>query len=250
MTPHIEAPFGSIASCVIISGDPLRTQAMSKKFLINAILVSKTRNMLIYTGYYQGLRVSFASGGIGVASMAVYVYELYKFYNVQIIIRTGSCGSLKNDYELGDVLNVHKAFAVQPYLQEFYSQLSITVNPEIETCINETAKKIKIPLISNINALTDENFYFFDHLKFFAKKEIYNLDVVEMESYILFVYALLFQKDAACLLTVTDLLAFHNQEQKYKILKKSSPQERSNSLFSMFKIALETCLIFYQKKIK
>ena len=81
-TPHISAKNGDFAKTVLMPGDPLRAKLIAEKYLHNARLVNEVRGMLGYTGNYKGKRVSVMASGMGVPSMGIYSYELYKFYGV------------------------------------------------------------------------------------------------------------------------------------------------------------------------
>lgn len=78
-------------------GDPLRAKYIAEKFLENAKVVNKVRNALAYTGYYKGKMVTIFSSGMGMPSMGIYSYELYKFYDVDTIIRIGSAGAYTDE---------------------------------------------------------------------------------------------------------------------------------------------------------
>ena len=93
MTPHIEAKKEEIANVVIMPGDPMRAKFIAEKFLKDYKIVSKVRGNNIYTGFYKGKKVSIAPSGMGMPSMGIYAYELYKFYDVKEIIRIGSAGA-------------------------------------------------------------------------------------------------------------------------------------------------------------
>ena len=95
-TPHTEAKLGDIAKTVIMPGDPLRAKYISENFLDNYRLVNEVRGMYAYTGTYKGKEVTIMASGMGMPSMGIYSYELYKFYDVENIIRIGSCGSYLN----------------------------------------------------------------------------------------------------------------------------------------------------------
>ena len=103
-TPHIGAQYGEIAETVIMAGDPLRVKFMAENFLENPVLFNNVRGMLGYTGTYKGKRVSMMGHGMGMASIGIYTYELYNFYDVKTIIRVGSAGSLHEDLHLGDLI--------------------------------------------------------------------------------------------------------------------------------------------------
>ena len=79
MTPHINANKEDIAKTVIMPGDPLRAKYIAENFLTDYKLVNTVRNMYAYTGYYNGKKVTVMGSGMGIPSMGIYSYELYKF---------------------------------------------------------------------------------------------------------------------------------------------------------------------------
>ena len=85
-TVHIEAKKEDIAKTVLMPGDPLRAKYVAENFLTDYKLVNTVRNMYAYTGTYKGRKVTIFSSGMGIASIGIYAYELYKFYNVEKII--------------------------------------------------------------------------------------------------------------------------------------------------------------------
>lgn len=109
MSRHLNASFDQIAPLVLIAGDPVRTEYMAKKFLTNPQLVSKVRNNYCFTGEYKGHKITFATSGMGISSIAIYVHELFHDYNVQAIIRVGTCGAYSEKLFISDLLLVKKA---------------------------------------------------------------------------------------------------------------------------------------------
>ena len=103
-TPHIGAREGEIADRVIMAGDPLRAKFMAETFLENPVQYNAVRGMLGYTGTYKGKRVSVQGHGMGIPSIGIYTYELFNFYGVKRIIRTGSAGAYHSDLRIGDVV--------------------------------------------------------------------------------------------------------------------------------------------------
>ena len=103
-TPHIGAKYGEIAETVIMAGDPLRAKFMADNYLDNPVLFNNIRGMLGFTGTYKGKRVSIMGHGMGIPSIAIYTYELAKFYDVKTIIRVGSSGSIHPDLHVGDLV--------------------------------------------------------------------------------------------------------------------------------------------------
>lgn len=93
-TPHNEANIGDIAKTVIMPGDPLRAKYIAENFLEEYKLVNEVRGMYAYAGKYKGKTVTVMASGMGMPSMGIYSYELFKFYNVENIIRIGSCRSI------------------------------------------------------------------------------------------------------------------------------------------------------------
>ena len=103
-TPHIESNLEDIAPIVLMPGDPLRAKYIAEHFLENVELVNDVRNTYAYTGTYKGTRVTVFASGMGIPSIGIYSYELYKFYNVEKIIRIGTCGTFHKDVKLLDVV--------------------------------------------------------------------------------------------------------------------------------------------------
>ena len=104
MSIHINADAGAFADTVLLPGDPLRAKYIAEKFLDGAELVTDVRNILGYTGDYEGTRVSVMASGMGIPSASIYTKELITEYGVKEIIRVGSCGSVSDKVELRDVV--------------------------------------------------------------------------------------------------------------------------------------------------
>ena len=102
-TPHIEAAVGAIADTVLLPGDPLRARFLAQALLDDPVQVNARRNMLGYTGHWQGRPVTVMGGGMGIPSTAIYVTELARTYGVRRIIRVGTCGGV-GEVAIGDVL--------------------------------------------------------------------------------------------------------------------------------------------------
>ena len=235
MSIHCNAKIEEIEKTVLMPGDPLRAKYIAENFLENPKLVNTVRNMLAYTGTYKGKPVTVFSSGMGMPSMGIYSYELFKFYNVEKIIRIGSCGAYNKDLNLFDTILVDKSYTEANFAyswcekEEHISQADLQLNSKIE----ETANKLDIPLIKG-NTFCNEVFdgYLDDIEAFIARfpKEL-NIIACEMEAFALFYMAKYFKKQAACLLTVVDS-HYKNQE--------STSEERERSLNNMIKIALES----------
>ena len=103
-TPHISAKQGDFAKTVLMPGDPLRAKFVAEKYLRDAQLVNNVRGVQGYTGYYGDTRVSVMASGMGMPSMAIYSYELFKFYDVDNIIRIGSAGAMQTNIQIRDIV--------------------------------------------------------------------------------------------------------------------------------------------------
>ena len=205
-TVHISANKEDIANIVIMPGDPLRAQFIAETYLDNYKLINSTRNMYGYTGYYKGKRVTVMSSGMGNASIGIYSFELFKEYNVDTIIRIGTCGSYKKEINLYDLILVNNSYSNTSYGKNLgYDINYVTSSERINEIIEETAKNNGIDIIKG-NIHNTDTFYNNNYEEFLK----YNCLGVEMESYALFVNAKILNKEAAVILTVSDNLITAN----------------------------------------
>ena len=118
-TPHIGAQYDEIAKTVIMAGDPLRAKLMAERFLTDARQVNNVRGMLAFTGIYNGKPVTVMGHGMGIPSIGIYSYELFNFYDVETIIRVGSCGARQNFIHIGDLIIAQGACTDSNYAQQY-----------------------------------------------------------------------------------------------------------------------------------
>lgn len=237
MTPHNEAKYGEIAKNVLMPGDPLRAKYITENFLEDVKLVNKLRNMYGYTGKYKGKEITVFASGMGMPSMGIYSYELYKFYDVDSIIRIGTCGGLSPNLNLLDIILVDDSYTRGNFaiaLNHVDDHL-VSSNEELNSLIIKSAYDNDIKLI-NGNVICNEIFDYYDEkfdefLKFLPSD--LNLIATEMESFALFYTAKVLKKKASCLLSVVDS-RFRNEE--------ISADDRQNSLNDMIKIALDAII--------
>jgi len=229
-TPHIEAKKEDIAEVVLMPGDPLRAKFVADNYLENSILVNSIRNMLAYTGYYNGKKVTIMGSGMGIPSMGIYSYELFKFYNVQKIIRIGSCGALISDLNLFDIVLVNKSYSDSTYakVQDGSLEFLISSSFNLTNKIEEQAISNDINIIKG-NVYTTDVFY--RDIKEPEEVAKNNCIVTEMETFALFHNAKLFNKETACLLTVSDS-PYINQE--------ITAKQRETALIKMIELALKS----------
>lgn len=103
-TPHNSASPEDFAKTVLMPGDPLRAKFVAENFLTGAVLVNNVRGIGGYTGEYKGHRVSVMASGMGMPSIGIYSYELFKFYGVENIMRIGSAGAIREDIHVRDIV--------------------------------------------------------------------------------------------------------------------------------------------------
>ena len=171
MTPHIEAKKDDIAKIVIMPGDPLRAKMIADTYLENVKLVNTVRNVLGYTGTYKGKEVTVMASGMGMPSIGIYSYELFKFYDVDSIIRVGSCGAYTKDLNLYDVILVNEAYSDSSYakVQNGYEENHIESSPSLNFYLREAAENLgKSITIANIYS---SDVFYKEHDNY---KELYN----------------------------------------------------------------------------
>lgn len=205
-TPHNGAKNGEIAKTVLMPGDPLRAKFIAETYLTDAVCVNTVRNMLAYTGYYNGKQVSVMGAGMGIPSIGIYSYELFHFYDVDQIIRIGSAGALQDDIELNDIVIAMGSSTDSNYGYQFGLQGSfapITDFGLLEKAVHSAREKGLSIQVGNV--LSSDIFY----------NDIENVNdswrkmgilAVEMESAGLYMNAARAGKKALCLLTISDHL--------------------------------------------
>ncbi|MGL5246092.1 MAG: purine-nucleoside phosphorylase [Mycoplasmoidaceae bacterium] len=239
MTPHINAKKEDIANVVIMPGDPLRAKWIAENFLKNVVQVNSIRGMLAFTGTYNDKKITIMGHGMGIASIGIYSYELFKFYDVDLIIRVGSAGTYVRDIKLGDVLIVENAYSDSTYAEILGVDVKnkmIPANEEMVDLAFETSKQNGIEA-KKINCHSSDVFYSNLSPEEWFKKS--SSEVVEMESFGLFANAIILNKKSLCLLTCSDSLVTHE----------SMPAEERQIGFSkMVKLSLDIGVNFYEKK--
>lgn len=237
MTPHNEAKKGDIANIVIMPGDPLRAKYIAENFLDDYSLVNSVRGMYAYTGTYKGKRITVMASGMGMPSMGIYSYELYKFYDVEAIIRIGSCGAYSKDLNLFDIVLSENCFTEGNYALTMNNEdcHMVSSNSDINNIIKETAKENNVNLYVGNTVCTDcFDIYMTDVNQFLDRiPENFSPISAEMEAFALFYTAKLLNKKASCIMSVVD--------SKY-IDKVATPEERQTGLNNMTKLALDSSL--------
>ncbi len=230
-TAHIESNKEDIAKVVLMPGDPLRAKYIAEKYLQNVKQVNKVRNIFAYTGTYKGRKITVFSSGMGNPSMGIYSYELFKYYDVDYIIRIGTAGAYTKELKLMDLLVVTNCYSESSYAKELYngqSSVATASNAVVQT-IKETAyAQEKILKYGRVHC---SDAFYSDNTDIRKLNEEYGCLAVEMETFALFNNAKLLKKDAGCILTVSNSL-ITNEE--------TTSEQREKGLDDMITLALES----------
>ena len=237
MPIHCNAKKDDISKTVLMPGDPLRAKYIAENFLENAKLVNSVRGIYTYTGTYKGKEITVMASGMGMPSMGIYSYELYKFYEVENIIRIGSCGSYKTELKLFDIVLSENVFSESNFALTLNNEDCHIVSSDstLNNTIKETANETNINIFVGNTVCTDcFDVYMTNVNKFLARiPEGFNPASAEMEAFALFYVAKVLNKKAACLMSVVDS----------KFIKDiATPEERQTGLNNMIKLALDSSL--------
>ncbi len=232
MSTHIESNINDIAKTVLMPGDPKRCEYIAKKFLSNAKIINNVRGMTAYTGYYKSKQITVFPSGMGIPSMGIYSYELFKEYNVENIIRIGTMGSYTN-LQLKDIVLVENSITNSNYGRYLcnYQNININSNAELNSKIELSAQELNLKI--NKGNIYSSDVFYEQNNNFQEKVAKYSVLGVEMESFALLLNAKLLNKKATTLLMVSD---------SFILADKLSSLEREQGLDNLIILALEASL--------
>lgn len=227
-TPHIGAREGEIADRVIMAGDPLRAKFMAERFLENPVQYNAVRGMLGFTGTYKGKRVSVQGHGMGMPSIGIYSYELFNFYGVKRIIRTGSAGSINAGVKMGDVVIGMGSCTDSNYASQY--GLPGTFAPIADFGLVRAAveKAEELGVRYKVGNILASDFFYGDDAESWKQWRKMGVLAVEMEAAALYMNAARCGGEALCICTVSDSLVTGEA---------CSAEERQTSFTNMMDIA-------------
>ncbi|MDX1341573.1 MAG: purine-nucleoside phosphorylase [Reinekea sp.] len=234
-TPHIKAEKGDFAETVLMPGDPLRAKHIAETFLTDAVLVNEVRNMYGYTGTYKGKTVSVMGSGMGIPSISIYAKELITEFDVKNIIRVGTCGALKDDIQLRDVIIAMGASTdsnVNRARLQGYDYAAIANYDLLEASVKaarDAGKQVRVG-----NVFSADLFYSpVDGIM----QTLANMNVlaVEMEAAGLYGVAAEYGANALAMMTVSDHILRHEA---------LSADDRQTTFNDMIEITLDAALTF------
>lgn len=229
-TPHIGAQAGEIAEKVIMAGDPLRAKFMAERYLENPVQYNSVRGMLGYTGTYKGKRVSVQGHGMGIPSIGIYTYELFNFYGVKSIIRTGSAGAYHPDLNLGDVVIGIGACTDSNYGAQY--NLPGTFSPTADFALARKAveKAESMGVTYKVGNILSSDVFYGDNGERWKEWQKMGVLAVEMEAAALYMNAARSGNEALCICTISDSLVTHEE---------TTAEQREKTFTDMMEIAFE-----------
>ena len=233
MTPHLEANQGSYASSVLMPGDPLRAKWIAETYLNNVKQVNGVRNCLGFTGKYRGHSVSVQASGMGQPSLAIYAHELYETYNVDNIIRVGSCGGIGNNVRIGDIV-VASSASTDSNMTKGLLGNNIEINPPADwNLLKSFVDNIPQDTRYTVGNIISSDWFYHPDKNWFRGLDKIGILGVEMEAHVLYAIAMTKNKSALAVNTVSNHFTTGGA---------LSSAERETSFTTMTEIALETAL--------
>lgn len=230
-TPHIKAEKGYFAKTVLMPGDPLRAKYIAENFLERAVLVNEVRGMLGYTGYYDNKKVSVMASGMGMPSMGIYSYELFRFFDVDNIIRIGTAGAVSEKLGLRDIVLAMSSCTNSNFASQYGLQGTIAPTASFELlkkAFDTSVKRDKKVYVGSVYT-TD---LFYDERNNLKEWQKLGILATEMESAALYLNAARLGKNALCICTISDCPLTGES---------CSSDEREKTFNDMIEIALEIC---------
>jgi len=232
-TPHIEAAKGDFAETVLMPGDPLRAKALATNHLENVRQVNSVRNMLGFTGTFQGKPVSIMGSGMGMPSISIYAHELFDYYDVKQIIRVGTCGGLLPDMKVGDLILASAASTDSAMNRQRFSGWDYSAGADSELLERVKRQAVGAGLkIRTGNVFASDWFYHPDEA-FIEKVQKMGILALDMESAALYALAQQHGRRALTILSVSDVIPTGEQ----------APHEtRQNAFGAVIDVVLEALL--------
>lgn len=227
-TPHNRAQKGEIAKTVLMPGDPLRAKFIAENYLENAVCFNDVRGIQGYTGTYRGKRVSVMASGMGMPSIGIYSYELYRFYDVDAIIRVGSAGALQKELRLYDIVLAQGACTDSNYAKQFSLPGTFAPIADFSLLQRASAAAEEKQFRYHVGNVLSSDLFYSDagNTLDWAKMGVL---CVEMESAALYMNAARLGKKALSVLTISDSLVSGEE---------TTSEERERSFSDMIELAL------------
>lgn len=233
MSIHIGAKKGEIAESVLMPGDPLRAKFIAENFLDDARCYNEVRGMLGFTGSYKGKKISVQGSGMGIPSISIYLNELFSFYEVKNVIRVGSCGSLKKEIKLRDIILAMSTATDSAVNRQRFDGCDYAPTADFELLLKAYNAAGNMGLAPHVGQVFSSDEFYKDDVNWWKKFADYGVLAVEMETTALYTIAAKYGAKALTILTVSDHLV---------TTEITSSQDREKTFTDMIKMALEAIL--------
>lgn len=236
-TPHIDLmdPERGFGKTVLMPGDPLRAKYIAENFFEDPVLVNSVRGVNGYTGYYKGVKVSVMASGMGMPSIGIYSYELYKYFGVQNIIRVGSAGAINEKVGLRQMVAGMGACTNSNFMKQY--GMNGTIAPICDYSLLEIAKRKadENGFVLHVGNLYSSDTFYDDSYPSAAWGKIGCL-AVEMEAAALYCTAMRLGTRALAICTISDIL--------YPPYTALDAESREKTFTDMMRLALDSAVEF------
>ncbi|MEH7389846.1 purine-nucleoside phosphorylase [Bacillus sp. JJ1474] len=232
MSIHIGAKENEVAETVLLPGDPLRAKYIAETFLENAKCYNEVRNMFGYTGTYKGHPISVQGTGMGVPSISIYINELMQSYNVQNLIRVGTCGAIQKDVKVRDVILAMTASTDSQMNRITFGGVDYAPTANFDLLKRAYEAGVQKGLQLKVGSVFTADMFYNDNseLEKWAK---YQILAIEMETSALYTLAAKFDRNALSVLTVSDHILTGEE---------TTAEERQTTFNEMIEVALEAAI--------
>ncbi|GGB36731.1 purine-nucleoside phosphorylase [Virgibacillus dakarensis] len=234
MSVHIGAEKGEIADKILLPGDPLRAKFIAETFLNDVQQYNNVRGMYGFTGTYKGEKISVQGTGMGVPSISIYVNELIQSYDVQKLIRVGTCGAIQKDVKVRDVILAQGATTDSQINRMVFDGIDYAPLADFQLLKNAYDVGMEKGLRLRVgNVFTSDTFYRDNAKELNELLAAYKVLAIEMETSALYTLAAKFDRQALSVLTVSDHILTGEE---------TTAQERQTTFHDMMEIALEAAI--------
>jgi purine-nucleoside phosphorylase len=233
MSIHIAAEKGQIAPRVLFPGDPLRAKWIAETYLDDVICYTEIRNMFGFTGTYKGERISVQGSGMGQPSASIYAHELFTEYDVQTLIRVGTCGALTESVRVRDVIVAMSASTDSQMNRLRFHGIEYAPTADYQLLRSAVDAAEAAGLNVHVGQVFSGDLFYNDRPDLVSRTAEYGVLGVEMEAAALYTLAAKFGRRALGIMTVSDHLITHEV---------TSAEERQTTFSEMITIALDAAI--------
>ena len=227
MTPHIEANKGDYHKTVLMPGDPLRAAWIANHYFDDAVQVNGVRNCLGFSGTYKGKKISVQASGMGHSSIGIYAQELFDHYDVDTIIRVGSCGGISDNVSKGDIV-VAMSCATDSAMTD-----NLVTGFKFSPCCDYELLKnyMDINPKAFVGQMISNDYFYQPIANWYYNVAKMGVLAVDMETHVLYSLAMRFNKKSLSVNTVSDHLVYGGH---------MTSEEREKGLGEMIETVLES----------